>query len=139
MSRAMSKAATIKIYKMIVKPVSVCGREILAVVEMGMTRLGAWERMILRRIHGPVVEQEIWRKGSKQELRELYKDLDIVADIKKKRVEWIGHVVRTDHGWRFKKLFQSKPEGRRRGIPRLRWLEDVQKDVGEMKFKRWRQ
>jgi hypothetical protein len=27
-------------------------------------------------------------------LRELYKDLDITADIKKKRLKWIGHVVR---------------------------------------------
>jgi hypothetical protein len=33
-----------------------------------------------------------------QELRELYKDLDILADIKKKRLEWIGHVVRMDQG-----------------------------------------
>jgi len=29
-------------------------------------------------------------------LREPYKDLDIVADIKKKRLELIGHVVRMD-------------------------------------------
>jgi len=65
--------------------------------------------------------------------------LDIVADIKKKRVEWIGHVVKMDHGRRVKKVFQSKLEGRRRGIPRLRWLEDVEKDLREMTFKRWRQ
>jgi hypothetical protein len=25
------------------------------------------------------------------------------------------------------------------GKPRLRWLEDVEKDLGEMKVKRWRQ
>ena len=31
-----------------------------------------------------------------QEMRELYKDLDVVADIKKKRLEWIGHAVRMD-------------------------------------------
>jgi len=64
--------------------------------------------------------------------------LGIVADIKKKTVEWVGHVVRMDHGRRVKKVFQSKPEGRRRGIPRLRWLEDVEKDLQEMTFKRWR-
>lgn len=29
-------------------------------------------------------------------LRELNKDPDIVADIKKKKLKWIGHVVRTD-------------------------------------------
>jgi len=57
--------------------------------------------------------------------------LDIVAGIKKKRVECIGN-VRMDYGRRVKKVFQSKPEGRRRGIPRLRWLEDVEKDLREM-------
>lgn len=32
------------------------------------------------------------------------------------------------------------PEGiRRRGRPRLRWLEDIEKNLREMKFKRWRQ
>jgi len=38
------------------------------------------------------------------------------------------------------KIFESKLEGsRRRGTPRLRWLEDVVKDLREMKLKRWRQ
>jgi len=38
------------------------------------------------------------------------------------------------------KIFESKREGsRRRGRPRVRWLEDVGKNVREMKAKRWRQ
>ena len=136
----MCKAVTIKIYKLMVKPVVGCGREILAAAEMDMTRLGAWEGTILRRIHGTVLQQGIWRKISNQELRELYKDLNIVADIKKKRVEWNGHVVRMDQRKTVKKIFESKPQGSRRtGRPRLRWLEDVQKYLREMKFKRWRQ
>jgi len=40
----------------------------------------------------------------------------------------------------FKKIFTSKPEGsRRKGRPSLRWLEDVGRDLREMKVKRWRQ
>jgi len=73
-------------------------------------------------------------------LRELYKDQHIVADIKKKRLERIGHVVRTDQGRTVKKIFESKPEGsRRRERPRLRWLEDVEKDLHQTKVKRWQQ
>jgi hypothetical protein len=52
---------------------------------------------MLRRIHRPVVEQGMWRI-SNQEMRELYKDLDMVADIKENRLEWIGHVARMDQG-----------------------------------------
>jgi len=51
------------------------------------------------RTHGLAVEKGMWRKRTDQQLRELYRDLDLVADIKKKRLEWIGHVVRTDRGW----------------------------------------
>jgi len=139
-SRATSKAVKIKRYKMMAKSFVVCGSEILAMAEMDMIRLGAWERTILRRIHGPVVEQGIWEKRSNQELWELYKDRDIVTYIKKKGVEWIGYVVRMDHGRTVKKVFQSKTEGRRRrGIHRLRWLEDVEKDLREKKVKRWQE
>jgi len=33
-----------------------------------------------------VVEQGIWRIRTNRELRELYKDLDVVADIEKKKI-----------------------------------------------------
>jgi hypothetical protein len=43
-----------------------------------------------------------------------------------------GHVVRMDHGSELKKT-ESKPKGhRRRGRLKLRWLENVEKDVLEM-------
>jgi hypothetical protein len=61
---------------------------------MDMKRLGTWERKILRRIYGVVEEQGTWRIRTNPELRELYKYLYIVADIKKKSLEWIGQVVR---------------------------------------------
>jgi hypothetical protein len=71
---------------------------------------------------------------------ELCKDLDIEADVKEKRLQWIGHVVRMGQGRTVKKVFESKPEGNRgRGRPRLRWLEDVVNDLQELKFKRWQQ
>ena len=59
--------------------------------------------------------------GANQELRELYRDLDTVANIKKKRLAWIEHVVRMDQGRAVEKIFESKPEGSRRSrSPRLR-------------------
>jgi len=113
-----------------------CGKWVVA--EKDLNRLGTWKRKILRRIYGPVVEQGVWRIGTNQELRELRKDLEILVDIKKKRLEWIGHVVRMDQGRTVKKVLESKPmRGRRRS--RLRWLGDVEKDVRVMEIKRRRQ
>jgi hypothetical protein len=59
--------------------------------------------------------------------------------MRKETLEWIGHVVRINQGRTAKKIFESKLEGSRRGTPRLRWLEDVEKDLREMRLKRWRQ
>jgi len=77
-----------------VKAIVVHGSETWAMTEMDMKRLGIWDREILRRIHGPVVQQGLGTYITKQELRELYTDADIVADIKNKIMEWSGHVVR---------------------------------------------
>jgi hypothetical protein len=77
-----------------VKPVVVCGSETGAMNEMHINRVSTWERKILSRTGGPVAEQGIWRIRTNQKLRELHKDLDIVAGIKKKKLEWIEHAVR---------------------------------------------
>jgi hypothetical protein len=51
------------------------------------------------------------------------KNLGIVADIEKKRSEWISHTARLNHGRVVNTIFESKLEGRRTvGRPRRRWL-----------------
>ena len=81
-----------------------------------------------------MVEQGIWRERTDQELRELYNDLDNLADINMKRFEWIGHIARINEGSTVKKAFEIKPEGGRgRGSSKLRCLEDVEKYLREMK------
>jgi len=56
------------------------------------------------------------------------------------RLAWIGHVVRIDQGRRVKKIFEWEPEGsRRKGRPRLGWLENIEKNLWEVNFKRWRE
>jgi len=52
---------------------------------------------------------------------------------------WIGHVVKMDQGSTVKKIFESKSEGiRRRGRPRLRWLENALKGLRETQIRRRR-
>jgi len=78
-SRATSQSVKVKIHKTMVKAAALFGCETWAVNEMDLKRLGEWER----KIYGPVVEQGMWRIETDQELRELYTDLDITADIMK--------------------------------------------------------
>jgi len=49
--------------------------------------------------------------GSRAGLDRYGKFLGVGADIKTKRLEWVGHLVRMDHGRAVKKMFESKPEG----------------------------
>lgn len=45
-----------------------------------------------------------------------------------------------DHLQTLKEIFESNPGGKRRKEgPRLRWLEDVENNLWEIKFKSWRQ
>ena len=48
-------------------------------------------------MYGPLVEQEIRIKRSNQEMREIQKYLDLVADIKKRRLGYIGCTLRYVH------------------------------------------
>jgi hypothetical protein len=49
--------------------------------------LNTFERKILRRIYGPTQEGERWRHRWNDELYTLYNDLNIVEDIKIRRLE----------------------------------------------------
>jgi hypothetical protein len=74
-------------------------------------------KKILRKIYGSKSEQGAWRLRSNLEIQNMYKSPDIVTEIKVRRLEWLGHVVRMEDS-------PTKPEGRRGvGRPRLRWMD----------------
>jgi hypothetical protein len=74
------------------------------------------------------VNKDMWTNGrassmvirDNEGLSVLYRGLDTVADIKKKRLEYIEHVERMDQGRAFEKIFESKPEESRSRRPRFR-------------------
>jgi hypothetical protein len=115
----------------------VYGSKKWAMAEMDMKILSTWQRKILRSIWGPVVQQGLWRIITNQQLRKLHKYLDIGAYIKKEKTGMDWSCGKMDQGRTVTKISESKPDASRR--PRVRLLEDVEKDQGEMKVKRWRQ
>jgi hypothetical protein len=93
--------------------------------------------IILRKIYGPKCEQGVWRIRTNLELQNVYRSPDIVTEIKVRGSEWLGHIIRMDGARMAKKVFVSKPEGRRDiGRPKLRWLVDVEDDIKAIR--RWR-
>jgi hypothetical protein len=86
--------------------------------------------------HSIVYENGIQRIRTNKKLMALYQELDIVAEIKKARLRWLDHIKWMSEDRVIKKLYMSKPEGRR-SVGR-RWLDDVGEDLRKMRFSGWR-
>jgi hypothetical protein len=56
--------------------------------------LAVFERKILRKICGPVKENELWRIRRFDELEDIIKGENIVRFIKSQRIRWLGHIDR---------------------------------------------
>jgi hypothetical protein len=61
-----------------------------------------------------LVEDGIWKIRTNKELTGLYNYPDIVAEIRSRRIAWLGHLIRMDQGQMVRKLFDGKPGGRKR-------------------------
>ena len=92
--------------------------------------LAVFERKILRKIHGPVRENELWRIPRNDELEVIIKGENIVRFIKCQRIRWLGHIERMQHtAFPKKMLYGELYATRRRGRPKMRWLDDVSMDL----------
>jgi hypothetical protein len=90
--------------------------------------LSIFERRILRYIFGPVEENGTWRRRYNHELYKLFNEPDIIGYIQAKRLEWAGHLILTSEHRTIKKIFSTKPEGKRKvGRPKLR-LEERERE-----------
>jgi hypothetical protein len=127
----------IRTYKTIIRPIILYSSETWTVTAKMASTLMTWERKMLRNIYGLKSKKGIWRIRSNLEIQNIYKSPDIMTEIKVKRLEWLGHVVRMEDTRLPKMVFKTKPEGRR-GVrrPRLRWLDDVEADIKALGVKR---
>jgi hypothetical protein len=82
---------------------------------------------LVRKIYGPGLENGEFRIRYNEELNELIKGEDIVRFTKAQRLQWLGHVEKMNEMAMPKRMLQGKIyTTRKRGRPRLKWLEDVQ-------------
>jgi len=99
-----------------------------------------FERKIFRRKYGPKYENREWKSRTNRELEEMSKGQNIVKWIKGQRASWLGHLERMEEDRMPKKIFTLELEGtRRRGRPRKRWKEEVERYLQVLGVRRWRE
>jgi len=138
-SKAVSRTTKIRMYKTIIRPVVLYGSEAWCLTANGEKILCIWERKVLRKIFGQICVAGYWRSRTNEEVRQLYRELDIVTEIKTGRLRWLGHVERMSEERVVKRLYQNTPEGSRSvGRLRLRWMDDVREDQRRLGVTKWR-
>ena len=95
---------------------------------------------IFRRIYGPKYENGEWKSRTSRQLEEMSKGENMVKWITGQRISWLGHLERMEEDRMAKKIFTQELEGtRRRGRPRKRWKEEVERDLQVLGVRRWRE
>jgi hypothetical protein len=74
-----------------------------------------------------------------QELDKIIKHKNIIKFIRTQRLGWLGHIERMQETRMVKAIYSWKPISRRSiGRPKIRWEDDVRKDVQKLKVPNWK-
>ena len=112
LSKIISRRTKIRIYKTIIYLILTYGSETWILNKKEEKQLIVFENKILRKLFGPINEDNIWRKRHNYEIRELYKEPDIIAELKSRRLRLVGHILRKQDD-SMANLWNSTIEGKR--------------------------
>nr|XP_024219715.1 uncharacterized protein LOC112211741 [Halyomorpha halys] len=121
--------------KTLIRPIVTYGGETWTLCNDSINQLDRFERVIQRRIIGPVCENGNWRKRKNGELFGFYKECGFSSFIRIQRLKWLGHVMRISEKKVAHKLYINVPDGVcRRGRPKGRWRDGVEQDLKQLRI-----
>ncbi|KAL4082425.1 hypothetical protein QTP88_021321 [Uroleucon formosanum] len=127
-SKFLSRRSKERLYLSFLRPVLTIACETWSITKGDEEKMACFERRILRRIYGPILENEVYRRRTNKEVQQIYQKPGINAYLMSKRIEWAGHVWRSNGI--LKKALEGKINGKRpRGRPRQRWIDRVKGDI----------
>ena len=131
-SRLISKTTKTLIYKTIIRPILIYGCETWRMTKLLQDRMSVYERSVLRRIWGPIVDADTGelRRLHNDELMQRAKIPPIACVISAHRLRWAGHVARMGDERTPLQVMEGNPVGRRPlGRPRKRWRDSLKEDL----------
>ena len=137
-SNFLSKNLRSNIFRTIILPVVVYGRETWSLTLKEERRLRLFVNSVLRRNFGPKRDEVTreWRKLHNEELNDLYSSPNIVRVIKSRKMRLTGHVALVGEGRGVYRVLVGKPEGKRPlRRPRRRWEDNIKMDLQEVGYR----
>ena len=131
-SRQLSKVTKTHIYATIIRPILIYGSETWRLTKLQESRISVFERSVLRRIWGPIMDAETGelRRLHNHELVERTRIPCVANVMRAQRLRWAGHVARMDEQRAPPQVMEGNPRGRRPlGRPRKRWRVNLREDL----------
>jgi hypothetical protein len=126
-----SKHINIKIFRIIILPVLLCGCKTWSLTLREEHRLRVSENSVPSKIFGRERREVTgeWMSLQKEELYDLYSTPNIIRVIKSRKVRWAGHVASAGDRIGAYRILVGRPEGKRPlGIPRHRLKCNIKKN-----------
>ena len=89
------------------------------------------ERKTLKELCDSLKEKGVWNFRTNKELTYWYREADIISEIIKGRLRWLGRLERMPEVATVKEVFKNIPEGKSplESQDKIRWLKDVENDL----------
>src|SRR6218665_202736 len=127
--KSISIATKMKLYYALVVPVLLYGSECWSLRKEDKRRLLVAEMRWLRRILGRSRREKVRKEQTREELGD---EETVVQKIKKRRLQWFGHVERMEEKRLPNAALHEHVEGKRsRGRQRKTWTDNVREDLKE--------
>jgi hypothetical protein len=122
-SKLLSRKSKTLLYTSYLRPVIIYACETWSSTKCDNNRLAIFEQKVLRNIFSPIYNTElgIFESNKNDNLYRLYLKPNILLCIQIKRIEWFGHVWKTDNNIIRKVLAETIHKKRPIDRPQTRW------------------
>ncbi|XP_046848167.1 uncharacterized protein LOC124441744 [Xenia sp. Carnegie-2017] len=124
--KKMPKKLKILIYKTVIRPVLLYGNETWSVTDYLAEKISVCEMRMIRYCLGVSLEEH----RTNESIREEANVMSILKLMRRKRLQWFGHVCRREEDVDIRRVYEMQMEGRRkRGRPKHRWKDTIRRDM----------